>query len=322
MSKRFVVATVVLNVVALCGQVFAQSTTYVFDLRGPAVRFFTCPVDDLADQTVLLDPPDYQTFALDFNSDGTSIHAIDRLDFGIDGVSPRLVGTIDPVTGLFSSTANLGGAFNPAETETGLSIDPTDETLYLSTATTLYTLDPSSGAATVVGTFNIGGTPLQIVIDIAVNSAGDMYAHDIGDDMLYLIDKSSGDAMLIGPSGLAGNFAQGMDFDPATDILYAGIYTGGGTGSYGTWDTTSGVFTEITSLITLPDQVEPELTIQAKAVDCLLGDVNLDGSVNLLDVTPFVDLVTAGTFQCEADVNEDGAVNLLDVNPFVGLLGG
>jgi len=55
---------------------------------------------------------------------------------------------------------------------------------------------------------------------------------------------------------------------------------------------------------------------------CLPGDVNGDDSVDLLDVTPFVNAVTGGTFQCEADINEDGSVNLLDVTPFVDLLTG
>ena len=55
---------------------------------------------------------------------------------------------------------------------------------------------------------------------------------------------------------------------------------------------------------------------------CLLGDVNLDGEVNLLDVSSFVTAVTRGTFSCEADANEDGNVDLLDVAPFVMLLTG
>ena len=54
----------------------------------------------------------------------------------------------------------------------------------------------------------------------------------------------------------------------------------------------------------------------------LSGDVNLDGVVNLLDVAPFVDRISTGTFQAEADINQDGVVNLLDVTPFVDLLSG
>jgi hypothetical protein len=54
-----------------------------------------------------------------------------------------------------------------------------------------------------------------------------------------------------------------------------------------------------------------------------LGDVNLDGEVNGLDVDPFVGLVTGGTFQVEGDMNEDGVVNGLDVDPFAtAVIGG
>ncbi len=63
------------------------------------------------------------------------------------------------------------------------------------------------------------------------------------------------------------------------------------------------------------------LAVNAMATD-LLGDVNCDGFVNLLDVSPFVDLITSGGFSLKADINQDGAVNLLDVAPFVDLLTG
>ena len=53
-----------------------------------------------------------------------------------------------------------------------------------------------------------------------------------------------------------------------------------------------------------------------------LGDVNLDGVVDLLDVAPFVALLNAGGYQAEADVNQDGVFDLLDVAPFVELLSG
>ena len=52
------------------------------------------------------------------------------------------------------------------------------------------------------------------------------------------------------------------------------------------------------------------------------GDVNQDGIVSLLDVAPFVELLTTGEYQVEADINQDGSVDLLDVAPFVKLLAG
>ena len=52
----------------------------------------------------------------------------------------------------------------------------------------------------------------------------------------------------------------------------------------------------------------------------ILGDVNGDGVVNLLDVAPFVTAISNGTYSMEADINIDGVVNLLDVNPFIDIL--
>ena len=54
----------------------------------------------------------------------------------------------------------------------------------------------------------------------------------------------------------------------------------------------------------------------------LLGDANLDGVVNLLDVQPFIELISMSGFQSEADCNQDGVVNLLDVEPFIAILSG
>ena len=52
----------------------------------------------------------------------------------------------------------------------------------------------------------------------------------------------------------------------------------------------------------------------------LIGDVNCDGVVDLLDVAPFVDALTSGLFDPKADINQYGMVDLLDVGPFVELL--
>lgn len=54
----------------------------------------------------------------------------------------------------------------------------------------------------------------------------------------------------------------------------------------------------------------------------LVGDVNCDGVIDLLDVSPFVEAVSGGSFNSKADINMDGVVDLLDVGPFVALLSG
>ena len=62
------------------------------------------------------------------------------------------------------------------------------------------------------------------------------------------------------------------------------------------------------------------VTFSGAGADCLLGDANMDGVVDLLDVGLFVDILVMGGFQCESDVNQDGIVDLLDVGPFVDVL--
>ena len=54
----------------------------------------------------------------------------------------------------------------------------------------------------------------------------------------------------------------------------------------------------------------------------LLGDCNLDGSVDFFDISPFIDVLMAQDFLSQADCNLDGDVNFFDIAPFVDILGG
>lgn len=62
----------------------------------------------------------------------------------------------------------------------------------------------------------------------------------------------------------------------------------------------------------------------AHSLECLRGDLNVDGSVNTLDISPFVGVLTgrlnSEAETCAADINRDGGVTALDINPFVALL--
>ena len=63
-------------------------------------------------------------------------------------------------------------------------------------------------------------------------------------------------------------------------------------------------------------------TLRVNYFALLLGDLNGDCAINLLDVAPFIDAISNGKFIPQADINQDGSVNLLDVAPFIELLNG
>ena len=52
----------------------------------------------------------------------------------------------------------------------------------------------------------------------------------------------------------------------------------------------------------------------------LLGDVNLSGAVDFLDIGSFVLRLSSSDFQPEADIDENGSVNFLDIVPFIKIL--
>ena len=66
---------------------------------------------------------------------------------------------------------------------------------------------------------------------------------------------------------------------------------------------------------------EATLTLNRGSVEpSVVGDVNGDGFVDFLDISPFISALSTGEFQSEADINEDDQVNFLDISPFIGLL--
>lgn len=123
-----------------------------------------------------------------------------------------------------------------------LSTDPTDGVLYgMATdcsVSTLYQVDPSSGATT-----EIGSAQGVCFISMAVDADGNMYALDIISDQLYSIDKTTGNATVIGSVGFDANFAQGMDYDGDTGTLYLFAYNNATGGELRTANTETGATT-------------------------------------------------------------------------------
>lgn len=77
-----------------------------------------------------------------------------------------------------------------------------------------------------------------------------------------------------------------------------------------------------TNLFTAP-YIENLVVTSLSTSTVLLGDVNLDGMVTFLDISPFIAILSAtGGFLAEADIDGNGVVNFLDIAPFIEILAG
>lgn len=211
------------------------STAYAHDIRIGGGNFVRHRLNDFPGQTVLGDQ-DLALTAQDFDPFGETLYA---LDYDND-----VLGTLALADGSFTEigpSVPLG-----MEKWSGLAVHPLTGTLY-ATATddlavsSLYTIDPATGAATFIGS----PTLAEVVVAIAVDCDGNLYAHDIITDSIYTLDPATGTDTLVGSTGVDARFAQGMDFDNSDATLYAWIYEGGGANRYGTIDPATGVFTPL-----------------------------------------------------------------------------
>jgi hypothetical protein len=109
-------------------------------------------------------------------------------------------------------------------------------------STDLFTVDLTTGAMSLVGTIS-GLGPSSYVMGLAVDpSSGNMYGIEILTSSLVAIDKTNGNASVIGALGYSTRFGQGLDFNAATGTLYlASIDYSTGSQNMYTVDTSSGV---------------------------------------------------------------------------------
>ena len=54
----------------------------------------------------------------------------------------------------------------------------------------------------------------------------------------------------------------------------------------------------------------------------MIGDINGDGTVNILDIVEVVNIVLSGNYQLTADVNSDGSLDILDIILIVTIIQG
>jgi len=161
------------------------------------------------------------------------------VEYAVDYPFGDLYG-IDTATGATQLIGNTGVS---GGTISGIRWDPTSGLTYLMSPSsscgqsTLYTLDLSTGATQQV--LVASGVCL---IDIAIDPSGVMYSVDIVGDQTVIIDN--GAIQILGPTGFDFNFAEGMDIDPSTGIIYfAGFDLNTFQGGMYTIDPTTGAAT-------------------------------------------------------------------------------
>ena len=62
---------------------------------------------------------------------------------------------------------------------------------------------------------------------------------------------------------------------------------------------------------------QPSQYLTPPLVPVLMGDCNLDGVVNFLDITPFIGILSGDPYLPEADFVDDGVISFLDIAPFI-----
>ncbi len=133
------------------------------------------------------------------NYQNNALYTIDTADATTTLIGPAVPQNYEVWTGLTGTSYGvLYGSATDGETST------------------LYTLNPATGAPTVVGPI----TNAPCIIDIAINAFGEMYGVDICYDALVRINPSTGAGTLVGSLGVDADYAQGMDFEDQTGILY------------------------------------------------------------------------------------------------------
>jgi hypothetical protein len=226
---------------------FGGFATTAYGLRFTFVGWEYDRFDDLSDPTVTthVGTPHDLFYAGDFIdndfskeyiiNEGNSFATISTADGSVTYNYGSVQGTVSTILFWLGMTWDA-----TTRTLYGVGIDPFVEgppEAYLAS------VDFSHGAqATVIGQFPLG----VLMIDIAVDPSGHLYGLDIASDALMAIDKDTAEVEPIGSIGFNANFAQDMDFDDATGILYlAGLDGDSEAGALYTVNTLTGAATPI-----------------------------------------------------------------------------
>ncbi len=215
------------------------------DLRATPDSFMTFALPSANTATPIASTLSQPFFGVEHDNSTGILYAVDN--------ATRQLGTLNKTTGVFTPLVTITG-LAAAQNVTGLAFitfgaGPVYLTAGDGVTTNLFTINTGTGAATVVG-----ATGTALMIDIAINNSGQMFGMDIGTDSLYTINTATGAATLIGPIGFNANFAQSMDFDKSTGLLYGWLYLGAGVNHFVQYNQATGAATILNS----PTNIEAE----------------------------------------------------------------
>jgi hypothetical protein len=158
---------------------------------------------------------------------------------------------LDPATGAtIQDVGPLNDALGTNYGITGLAFSPVTGLLYGSVANSsvttraqLVTINPATALVTPIGPFNAGNTGSRpaTMSDLAFNATGNLFGiGSVGGPQLYAIDVLTGQATVIGSTGMTSTSGGGLAISPT------GVFYGTPTSSrFGTYDPTTGAYTNI-----------------------------------------------------------------------------
>lgn len=163
----------------------------------------------------------------------------------------------------------------------------------------------------IAGVFSSNGRAVMANEGFAAPSLGATLAHEIG----HLLGLRHTETI---PGSATGSTA-----DPSFILSLSTpnlMWGGGSGGADGTTLTAEQISASIVNGLALDPDGNGIGVLQE--IPVTLGDVNRDGIVNFLDISPFIGVLSAGEFQEEADIDVNFAVNFLDIAPFIAILSG
>ena len=214
---------------------------------------------------------------------------------------------IDTATG---TTITIGiASTNTSVFFNGMTYDATTSKIFavarVGTLNQLFEINRVSGAATLIATIT-GVASSSTIISLCADNSGQLYGMRLGTGannsaVLYRINKTTGEAVVVGNTGFLANFQQGGDVDPVTDQLYHFGLTnpiGSGSSTYngnGLWNLNknTGLATLIGSLAS-PYNSFGELAFASPEYKYQWSPVTNLSNPN--DANPQFTATTAGTF--------------------------